>query len=304
MEIGVIFPQTEIEPDPAAIKDFAQAAEELGYSYIFIADHVLGADPKHHEFSNNKYFPALQTYNHKSVIHESLTLMGYLSSITRTVGLVSGILILPQRQTVLVAKQAAEVDVLSGGRLRLGIGVGWNSVEYQALGEDFHTRGARMSEQITVLRELWTKEEVNFHGRWHTINHAGLNPLPIQRPIPIWLGAGSPEAPTPSDKILKRIARLADGWCPNFEPDTKGKAIIERVNDFAKEYRRDQGSIGIDGRLRTGNGGPEKWMDEAVAWKKLGTRYLSVENRWRGLKTASEHILEMERFKDTVGFDV
>ena len=265
---------------------------------------MLGADPKRHEFPNNEYFPALQTYNHKSVIHESLALMGFLSSITRTIGLVSGILILPQRQTVLVAKQTAEIDVLSGGRLRLGIGVGWNSVEYQALGEDFHTRGERISEQITVLRELWTKEVVDFHGRWHNINHAGLNPLPIQRPIPVWLGAGSPESPTPSDRILKRIARLADGWCPNFKPDAGGRATIDRVNAFAKEYGRDQASIGVDGRLRTSDGSPEDWMAEAVAWKKLGARYLSIENRWGGLKTASEHIAAMQRFKATIGFDI
>ena len=304
MEVGVIFPQTEIEPDPAAIKDFTQAAEELGYSYIFIADHVLGADPKYHEFPNNEYFPALQTYNHKSVVHESLTLMGYLSSITQTIGLASGILILPQRQAVLVAKQTTEIDILSEGRLRLGIGVGWNSVEYQALGEDFHTRGARIAEQITVLRELWTNEVVDFHGRWHNINSAGLNPLPVQRPIPVWLGAGSPEAPTPSDMILKRIARLADGWCPNFKPDVKGRATIDRVNAFAKEYGRDQASIGLDGRLRTSSGRPEEWMSEAVAWKELGARYLSIENRWGGLKTASDHIIAMQRFKATVGFDI
>ena len=155
-----------------------------------------------------------------------------------------------------------------------------------------------------VLRELWTKEVVDFHGRWHNINHAGLNPLPVQRPIPVWLGAGSPESPTPSDRILKRIARLADGWCPNFKPDAGGRATIDRVNAFAKEYGRDQASIGVDGRLRTSDGSPENWMDEAVAWKKLGARYLSIENRWGGLKTASEHIAAMQRFKATIGFDI
>ena len=182
VEVGVIFPQTEIEPDPVAIKDFAQAAEAMGYSHLFIADHVLGADSAHHDF------PALRTYNHKSVVHETLTLMGYLSAVTQRVGLATGILILPQRQTVLVAKQAAEVDVLSGGRLRLGIGVGWNTVEFQALGEDFHNRGARSAEQIEVMRALWTQDVVDFHGKWHNISHAGLNPLPVQRPIPVWLG--------------------------------------------------------------------------------------------------------------------
>ena len=195
MEVGVIFPQTEIEPDPLAIKDFAQAAEDMGYAYIFIADHVLGADSAHHDF------PALRTYNHKSVVHETMTLMGYLSAITEQVGLATGILILPQRQTVLVAKQAAEVDVLSGGRLRLGIGVGWNSVEFEALGEDFHNRGARSAEQIEVMRALWTQEVVDYHGKWHNISHAGLNPLPVQRPIPVFLGAGSSATPTIAEPV-------------------------------------------------------------------------------------------------------
>ena len=185
MEIGVIFPQTEIEADPGAIRDFAQAAEDLGYDHIFIADHVLGADPSYHQH------PSLGTYNHKSVVHESLVVMGFLSAITERVGLTSGILILPQRQTALVAKQAAEIDVLSGGRLRLGIGVGWNAVEFEALNEDFHNRGRRSAEQIEVMRALWTQEVVDYHGRWHDITHAGINPLPVQRPIPVWIGGGS-----------------------------------------------------------------------------------------------------------------
>ena len=179
MQIGAIFPQTEIGTDPVEIRDFAQAVEDLGYAYIFIADHVLDADPSHH--SHEDY----ANYNHRSVVHESLTVLGYLAAVTKGVGLVTGILILPQRQTALVAKQAAEIDVLSGGRLRLGIGVGWNPVEFEALNEDFHNRGRRSEEQIAVLRALWTQEVVNFRGRWHRIDQAGLNPLPVQRPIPI-----------------------------------------------------------------------------------------------------------------------
>jgi len=292
----VIFPQTEIEPDPLAIKDFVQAAEGLGYSYIFIADHVLGADPAHHNF------PALRTYSHKSVVHETLTLMGYLAGITERIGLATGILILPQRQTVLVAKQAAEVDVLSGGRLRLGIGVGWNSVEFEALGEDFHNRGARSAEQIEVMRALWTQDVVDFHGRWHNITHAGLNPLPIQRPIPVWLGVGSSQSPMPPDRVLKRVAKLADGWCPSFNPDETGRSIIDKVQGFMREIDRDPESLGLDGRLRTSGKQPEDWMDEAKAWQDLGATYLSIENRQGGLKTAGEHIEAMRRFKDATGF--
>ena len=297
MEVGVIFPQTEIEPDPVAIKDFAQAAEAMGYSHLFIADHVLGADSAHHDF------PALRTYNHKSVVHETLTLMGYLSAVTQRVGLATGILILPQRQTVLVAKQAAEVDVLSGGRLRLGIGVGWNTVEFQALGEDFHNRGARSAEQIEVMRALWTQDVVDFHGKWHNISHAGLNPLPVQRPIPVWLGAGSAQGPTPPDSVLKRVARLADGWCPNLSPNETGRSIVEKVHGFMKEIGRDPEALGLDGRLRTSGKQPEDWMDEAKAWKDLGASHLSIENRQGGLKTAGEHIEAMRRFKEDTGLE-
>jgi probable F420-dependent oxidoreductase len=295
LEVGVIFPQTEIEPDPSAIKDFAQAAEDMGYAYIFIADHVLGADPAHHDF------PALRTYNHKSVVHEIMTLMGYLSAVTERVGLATGILILPQRQTVLVAKQAAEVDVLSGGRLRLGIGVGWNTVEYEALGEDFHNRGARSAEQIEVMRALWTQDVVDFHGKWHNISHAGLNPLPVQRPIPIFLGAGSSSTPTIAEPVLKRVARLADGWCPNFNPDDMGKAYVEKVHGYMRDMGRDPSKLVLDGRLRVSGKQPEDWMDEAKAWQELGAAYLSIENRQGGLTTAGEHIEAMRRFKDVIG---
>ena len=296
MEVGVIFPQTEIDPDPSAIKDFAQAAEEMGYAYIFIADHVLGADPAHHDF------PALRTYNHKSVVHEIMTLMGYLSAVTERVGLASGILLLPQRQTVLVAKQAAEDDVLSGGRLRLGIGVGWNTVEYEALGEDFHNRGARSAEQIEVMRALWTQDVVDFHGKWHNISHAGLNPLPVQRPIPIFLGAGSSATPTIAEPVLKRVARLADGWCPNFNPDETGKGYVEKVHGYMREMGRDPSKLVLDGRLRVSGKQPEDWMDEAKAWQELGAGYLSIENRQAGLTTAGEHIEAMRRFKDATDF--
>ena len=196
MRIGAIFPQAEISPDPGAIREFAQAAEELGYSHLFIADHVLGADPQYHP-----YF-ASSSYTHQSVMHEPFALMGYLSAITKSLELVTGILILPQRQTVLVAKQAAEVDVLSGGRLRLGIGVGWNHVEYEALEQDFHNRGRRSEEQIAVLRALWTQEVVDFQGRWHRIDNAGLSPMPVQRPIPVWLGAGGSAGPMPPERVM------------------------------------------------------------------------------------------------------
>ncbi|MGH2443796.1 MAG: LLM class F420-dependent oxidoreductase, partial [Chloroflexota bacterium] len=204
MRIGVTFPQTEITADPIAVRDYAQAAEELGYSHVLAYDHVVGADRSTRPDWRGPY-------DLHTMFHEVLVLFGYLAAITRRLELVSGVLILPQRQTVLVAKQVAEIDVLSGGRLRLGIGVGWNDVEYQALGEDFHNRGRRSEEQIAVLRELLSKESVTFHGRWHTVEAAGINPMPVQRPIPIWIGGSS-------EVTLRRVARIGDGWFPQMPP--------------------------------------------------------------------------------------
>ena len=296
MEIGVIFPQTEIEPDVVAVRDFAQAAQDMGYSYLFIADHVLGADASAYDH------PLFGMYNHETVVHESLTTMGYLAAVAPKLGLMSGILILPQRQTALVAKQAAEIDVLCGGKLRLGIGVGWNFVEYEALGMNFQDRGARSAEQIEVMRELWTKETVDFHGKWHDITHAGINPLPVQRPIPVWLGVGSPLAPIPPDVALRRVARIADGWCPNFAPDESGYALQEKVHNYMAEYGRDPSELGLDGRMGTANSSPDAWGDRVAAWREMGASHLSIENRRAGLKTAGDHIEMMRRFKEAVEF--
>jgi probable F420-dependent oxidoreductase len=294
MHVGVVFPQTEIGPDPGAIRDYAQAAEELGYSHLFIADHVLGADPRFHPHVANSY------YTHHSLMHEPLTLMGYLAAVTKKVGLATGILILPQRQTALVAKQAAEVDVLSGGRLRLGVGVGWNHVEYEALGQDFHTRGRRSEEQIAVLRALWTQEVVSFQGRWHRITDAGLNPLPVQRPIPIWFGAGGSASPAPLERVLRRIARLADGWFPSFLPDDEGRALIARVRGYAAELGRDPAALGLEGRVRIAGKQPEDWADEVKGWQDLGASHITVESRRGGLMGVDAHVEAIRRFKEAL----
>ena len=217
-------------------------------------------------------------------------------------GLMSGILILPQRQTALVAKQAAEIDVLCGGKLRLGIGVGWNFVEFEALGMNFQDRGARSAEQIEVMRALWTEESVDFHGKWHDITHAGINPLPVQRPIPVWLGVGSPAAPIPPDVALRRVARIADGWCPNFGPDEAGYALQQKVHNYMAESGRDPSELGLDGRLKTSGASPEDWVEEVAGWRNMGASHLSIENRRAGLKTADDHIEMMRRFKDAVEF--
>jgi probable F420-dependent oxidoreductase len=214
--------------------------------------------------------------------------------------LVTGILILPQRQTTLVAKQAAEVDVLSSGRLRLGIGVGWNPVEYEALSEDFHNRGRRCEEQIAVLRALWTQEVVNFKGQWHQITHAGLNPLPIQRPIPIWIGAGRSAHPIPPEAALRRIGRLADGWFPMFSPGDAGREAIARVHGYAKEAGRDPAAIGLEGRVTVPGKGPQDWIAQVNAWEELGATHLSVGTGGGGLRSPQEHIDAIRRVKEVL----
>ena len=224
--------------------------------------------------------------------------MAYIAAVTRRLLLVTGILILPQRQTALVAKQAAEVDVLSGGRL--GIGVGWNSVEYDALGQDFHNRGRRSEEQIAVLRALWTQEVVSFQGRWHRITHAGLNPLPVQRPIPVWIGTGSTVNPIPPETVLRRVARIGDGWIANFAPNDAGRDAIARLHGYARKAGRDPNSIGMECRVRLAGRGPEDWSSEVKAFQDLGATHLTVETRWGGLRFPQEHIGAISKFKETL----
>ena len=295
MQIGVSLPITEFGADLVGVRDYVQAAEDLGYSHVRSLDHVLGADPQHHP-----EVPRF-AYTHESYIHEPFTLFGYLAAVTTKLQLTTGIVILPQRQTVLVAKQAAEVDVLSGGRLRLGIGVGWNPVEYEALGEDFHNRGERCEEQIAVLRALWTQEVVDFKGRWHRITHAGLNPLPVQRPIPVWMGAGSSAGPIPSERVLRRIGRLADGWFPMFPPDDNGRQTISRVHQYAEEAGRAPDSIGLEGRITVAGHGPEDWVNELKAWSELGATHMSVNTGGAGLSSPDAHIDAIRRVKEVTG---
>ncbi len=213
-----------------------------------------------------------------------------LAGLTKTIELVTGVIILPQRQTVLVAKQAAQVDVLSGGRLRFGIGIGWNPVEYEALGENFKNRGVRSEEQVEVLRKLWTQELVTFTGRWHTITDAGLNPLPVQRPIPIWFG-GSDE------RALRRLARLGDGWFPLLGPDERCRAMIETIRKYAREAGRDPGTIGIEGRISYGEGSPDAWLKDLDAWRKLGATHVSFNTMKAGLASPAAHIDAIRRFQ-------
>lgn len=286
MRMGVVFPQTEIGADPIAVRDYAQAVEALNYDYLMAFDHIVGANPASRPGWN-------RPYSHTDMFHEPFVLFGYLACLTRMIELVTGIVILPQRQTVLVAKQAAAVDVLSGGRMRLGIGIGWNEVEYEALGENFHNRGRRSEEQIEVLRALWTRELVTFQGKWHKITDAGINPLPVQRPIPIWLGGSA-------EPVLRRVARLGDGWLPLLRPDDKGRALIEKMWSYAREAGRDPSSIGIQSRVQIDNRPPEEWVKEVTKWKDLGATEISVTTMKAGLSSPNGHIDAIRRFKEAV----
>ena len=286
MQLGAIFPQTEIGADPIAVRDFAQAAEAMGYQHLLVFDHVLGADPSKRESWD-------RPYSHSDMFHEPFVLFGYLAGVTDKIQMTTGVLILGQRQTALVAKQAAEVDVLTGGRLRLGIGIGWNHVEYEALGEDFSNRGRRSVEQIRLLRALWTEEVISFDGRYHQVSHAGINPLPVQRPIPIWFGGGA-------DRVMRRIGRLADGWFPQFQPDSQGQEQLAKMREYAKAAGRDPGDIGIEGRVSVASGSPDDWAKSAAAWDEMGASHLSVNTMRAGLSGPDQHIDAIRRFKDAV----
>ena len=284
MRVGVTLPQTEMGTDAVSVRYYVQAIEQLGYLHVQSLDHVLGA--------NAASRPGWQgPYNHNDLIHEPFVLFGYLAAITQRLELVTSIVILPQRQTALVAKQAAEIDVLSDGRLRLGIGIGWNDVEYEALGQEFHDRGSRSEEQIDVLRALWTQELVTFRGRWHTITDAGINPLPVQRPIPIWIG-GSAEA------VIRRVARIGDGWFPQFQPDDSGRATLDRMREYTREAGRDPDDIGINGSVSIGKGSPDQWVREAAAWRDAGATHLSVNTGGDGLSFPDAHLDAIRLFME------
>ncbi len=284
MRLGVVFPQNEIGADPIAVRDYAQAAEALGYHHLLAYDHVLGA--------NTDSCPGWRgAYGHTDMFHEPLVLFGYLAGVTQRLELVNGILILPQRQTALIAKQAAEIDVLSGGRLRLGIGIGWNDVEFEALGEDFHNRGRRSEEQIEVLRLLWTQELVTFHGRWHKITDAGINPLPVQRPIPVWIGGMA-------GKVIRRIARVGDGWMPQGRADDRFRALLDSMHAHAREAGRAPNEIGVDGRVNIARRSPEEWAADLAAWRDAGATHASVTTTGAGLASPDGHIDAIRAFKE------
>lgn len=289
MKIGVVFPQTEFGNDVMAIRDFAQSVEALGFSHILAYDHVLGANPQRPGGWRGPY-----TY--QTPFHEVFMLFSFMSAVTSRIGFVTGILILPQRQTALVAKQAAELDLLSKGRLRLGVAVGWNEVEYIALGKDYHTRGRRIETQVPLLRRLWTEELVTVEDRWHRVPDAGINPLPVQRPIPIWFGGHA-------DVVLQRAARLGDGWLPNYRSASDAAPALARIDQYLAENGRSRQDFGLEARLQFGDGNLDELKKKALEWKAAGMDYLSINTMGCGFDSPHKYLQALKAFADEIGVE-
>jgi probable F420-dependent oxidoreductase len=284
MRLHAIFPQTEIGSDPAVIARFIRDVEAMGLDGLVAYDHVLGADPARPGWSG--------PYTMESQFHEVMVLFSFAAAITSRLELSTGVLILPQRQTALVAKQAAALDVLSGGRLRLGVGVGWNWVEFEALGMNFHDRGKRIEEQIALLRRLWTEPSVTLDGPWHHVDRAGINPLPVQRPIPLWMGADT-------DVALRRVARLADGLFAHFAPSDEGAAQAARFWEWVKAAGRDPAHVGLECRMGT------KMTDDELAraaerFREMGATDFECNTMRAGFRSPDEHLAAYRRFMERV----
>jgi probable F420-dependent oxidoreductase len=284
MLLSAWFPTRDIGNDPAKIRDWAQAAEDLGYDYIEVPDHVFGATGR------DGWIPL---YDETDPFHETFTILAFLAASTKTIKLSSGVLILPQRQTGVVAKQAAQVDILCQGRLRLGIGVGWNHVEYAALGEDWHTRGARQAEQVEVMRKLWTEDLVTYKGRFHEMSEVNIVPRPVQQPIPVWFGGSS-------DAVVKRAARIGDGWMPIIPPDEQAEAKLADLRRHLEDFGRDPDSFGLEGWLRMNDDDPQAWAAAADGWRALGAQIVMLYPMYR-IPDFEDQIETLRRFKDVAG---
>ncbi|HLF76505.1 MAG TPA: LLM class F420-dependent oxidoreductase [Dehalococcoidia bacterium] len=267
MKLGVSVSPREIGSDPVSVRDFVQAVEGAGFDHVLTGEHVLGVHPDRHR-------PPETLHSYDTPWFEPFVFFAFVAACTTRLELVSSVLVLPLRQTAVVAKQAAMLDALSNGRLRLGVGVGRNSVEFEALDSNYKNRGRRIEEQIALLRALWTQELVTFEGRYHHIDRMAINPLPVQRPIPLWMGTTFSGV---VEKALERVARLADGWFPQFPPNDETRAIVERFRQYARDAGRDPNTIGIEAGLRASAAdGPEAWIKTAQAWKDLGATHLRI----------------------------
>jgi probable F420-dependent oxidoreductase len=281
LKLGVVFPQNEIGPDPTVVRHYTQAVESAGFDHIAIYDHVLGASPDRLGWSG--------PYTIEDPFHEVMVLFGYMAALTTRIELATEILVLPQRQTALVAKQAAEIDLLSGGRLRLGVGLGWNWVEYEALGMNFHDRGKRIEEQIGLMRQLWSRPEVTFSGNHHQISAAGLRPMP-RRLIPVWMGATV-------DAGLRRAARVADGWQSELGYGPEAEDNVRRLVGYLKEQGRDPALFGIAGEVGLAPAKFEEAIREVRAWSALGATHVSMTTMGHGVARPEDHTELLLAFK-------
>lgn len=287
MRIGAIFPHFEFGNDPAEVRRYAQRAEDLGLAHIGADDHVIGPNPER---------PGGYTgwTTHRTAFHEPFVLFGFMAAVTARIEFATCVLILPQRQTVLAAKQAAALDVLSAGRLRLGIGNGWNHFEYRSLGMTFRDRARRIEEQVALMRRLWTEEHVDFQGEFHSIPDAGLCPLPVQRPIPIWFGGQS-------EPVIRRAARLGDGWMPLYADAAEAAAGLALLDECLREEGRERSAVGLEARIPYGDGDPGRWRELLDGWREAGFTHASLVATHAGLLGAREHIAAMEKFAKGTG---
>ena len=289
MRVGVVLPQMEIGADPAVIREYAETAEAAGYDHLIAYDHVLGVDP-------NRPGRGAGAYTNDALFHEPLVLFGFLAGITQRLELWTGVLILPQRPTALVAKQAAEVAVLSDGRLVLGVGVGWNPVEYQALGQDFTTRGRRIDEQVGLLRALWTNSTLSFQGDFDLVTDAGINPLPAET-IPIWMGGQA-------DPVIDRIGRLSDGWLvtPALRNSVGGIApYVERIHEAARAAGRDPATIGLESRVSVAGLTLAEQVELAHEWETAGCTHVTLNTMGAGLESPEAHLEAIRAFRAALG---
>jgi probable F420-dependent oxidoreductase len=286
MQIGAVLSQNELGPDPAAMRDYAQAVQDLGYDFLVTSDHVVGADPVDH--------PQLErVFSIESYLREPLMLGAFLACAAPRLGQLTSVVILPQRQTVLTAKQAADLDTLTQGKLRLGVGIGWNPIEFAALGMGFATRARRFEEQIQLMRQLWTERVVTFDGDFDTVNAAGINPRPTQQPIPIWIGASAEAA-------IKRATKIADGFLPLRPLEGGWQTTMDKVHAWLQEAGREPSTFGIEGRLDTAQGSPDDWRKVVEMWRGFGASHLSVSTTRAG-GGPHAHIQRLRQVREVLG---
>jgi probable F420-dependent oxidoreductase len=293
LKLGAIFPHDNIEPDVGAIRAYAVAVEEMGFNHIMCYDHVIGA--------NAASRPGWTGYDLDSAFYEPISLLSYIAGVAPNLGLCTGVMILSQRQTVLVAKQAATLDLLTRGNFRLGVGTGWNEVEYEALGMDFKRRGKFLDEQIDVLRRLWTERAVTIDTPYHKITDAGLWPLPIQQPIPLWLGGGGVhpyKGWAHVDRVLKRIAEKGDGWMPTFDPDDTGAELVERMRGYCRDCGRDPATVPIEALLLPSM--HADWPAHVQAWEKLGAVQMVTNVAGPGVAGVDGNIRRLDEIRQSL----